>query len=347
MNKIVAFCALLIASVTSVSFVEAQSDRASHESQPQLLGILFPQFASDLAQRELVRREIALTDEQAAKIKIVESEFDAAIDAATDELRQASQTMPLTKLSQEAIDDRWHKTTIELNASNLKKFKGILSSRQLARLDEIAIQFLGPELFGPSLIWPEVIKQFGISHDQVSRIGDISRDCDKANTALAEQWEKTQEALVEKALVEKAAPEKCFPLDKEFYSRLAESVNEKWNVDNKALERIVEILTPAQRAQLAKMRGRPVDTKKLLLQHAGGEPTPPKVIADDTPRAPSTPVPNQGIPPPLPGGAGDGNGYAAPVGPIPVNPAPWPDGAGDGNGYPAAPRPAPATSPAH
>jgi hypothetical protein len=126
--------------------------------------------ALQLVQNEAVQKDIAVTDEQTAKLRELLAAYERDIAAVPQLSRQDAQKLPEAERRAKMQEARDARTKAE--DAHQKKLTEILEKAQLERLDQIRLQAQGPE---------------GISDPAVATALGLTReDRQKIRTALAE-----------------------------------------------------------------------------------------------------------------------------------------------------------------
>jgi hypothetical protein len=131
----------------SPALAEPRSESAGSPRADQLTALLLA--------REDVQRELGLTAAQRDDLKVVKQEFQAVVQELAEELNRAG-AEEKTHLRKSLAEFRKH----ELSASLM-----VLSKTQLARLQEVYLQALGP---GAAFL-PEMRERLDVSAEQVER----------------------------------------------------------------------------------------------------------------------------------------------------------------------------------
>jgi hypothetical protein len=193
------------------------------------------QMAVHIIRTDLVREELQMTAQQIEKTAHLE---DALAEALQDAIHVAT-TLPRDQQKQ-PLDDA--------EAPLRRRLVETLSPSQLKRLREILVQFYGPGEFDP----PEEDKEFDLSRQQIERVSEVLND----------RFQRKSKVAAEMGL---DIPQQVTP---EIAARCRRYSEKEHAVDREALDRILNVLTAAQRDKLKKMSGKAVDLKELHRQES-------------------------------------------------------------------------------
>ncbi len=116
-----------------------------------------------------------------------------------------------------------------------KKLAEVLKPDQLARLKQLRLQVGGPAL----LTQPDVVKELGLSDEQVTKLNDLQQ---KFRSSMREQMQGMRDLSQE-----------------ERRAKMAEMRPKMEQLQKDHMAQALEILTPAQREKLEKMKGPKAD----------------------------------------------------------------------------------------
>jgi hypothetical protein len=236
-----------------------------------------------LLETDAVRKEIALTDAQKAKIEPLRAEMERAYDkifrdnpdtpppkqdGKADSAKgngdsknyvknkDGSITIPVSPANPER-DRKIKQETKEVERKIQKKLDGILSPDQLDRIWEIIIQagslIQASDLIGDlsDLNW-ELVKILKLSDDQVRDIEAIDREAGLAGGDIFRRGASFEE-LKKMSKAQRRG-------------ELHKRIRDWWPIIAQANKKLLAVLTPKQRESIAKMKGKEIDLVKLLEQ---------------------------------------------------------------------------------
>ena len=160
-----------------------------------------------LLQRDDVKEELKLTDEQKTKLGEMQQGM-------MDEMRSAFQ---------DAAGDRsaMQKIMAKVQESAAKKVNAILTPDQQKRLKEINIQESG----NSALMSADLQKELGLSEDQIKKIKDLQTKQQAANTAI---FEKMQSGEIERDQIQPLMQKNTKVLNDEIGKVLTEDQKKKF-----------------------------------------------------------------------------------------------------------------------
>jgi Spy/CpxP family protein refolding chaperone len=153
--------------------------------------------AAELLANEDVRRELKITDGQAAKIEAFSAEYRKKIREDMAKVRQLSEAERAEK-SREIAAGKHHTDMI-------KGLEAILTAEQIGRLEQITLQHAGAAAFTLA----RVQQSLKITDDQKSKIGGIARRLAEESRAIQGDRE---EAARKTAELQKVARERILAL---------------------------------------------------------------------------------------------------------------------------------------
>lgn len=189
---------------------------------------------------ELVQKDLRLTADQIRKLKILCETHKAQsreLRAKLLEIFPPSQSLP-----QEEFEARMQKflaLSEDLKSDNKElRTKGlaILTPSQTERLKQIQLQATIPE----ALTRPEIIKVLNISEEQRAKICTLRDQMDQKQSA---GWSDLRNLNHEE--------------------RLIEFVKTSYDVRAEATKRILDVLTPKQRTEFEKLKGKKIEVTRL------------------------------------------------------------------------------------
>ena len=193
-----------------------------------------PQSALSLSNNAAVQKDASITEEQAGKLKALNDEAQAEIREAMSglgsfrDLSEEERTTRMTEMSAKRA---------EINKKFKAKLSDILETKQIERLDQIALQASGTQVYAD----PDVIASLKLSEKQQEKIKEINRTAS----------EKRREMF--------GRPGEGGAGGGDFQERMAK-MNELTAQQSKDLE---AVLTADQKAQFAKMKGKEFDVAQL------------------------------------------------------------------------------------
>ena len=172
--------------------------------------------------REDVQKDLALTDDQKAKVVDLKEKADGKRTEAMQAVRDSAgeDRASMRKLMTEAME--------KLATENWTAVNAVITPEQVKRLKEISIQMQGPQIVTSN---KEVQKALGITDDQIAKFKDLT---DRQQKAQMELFQKMQSGEVDRA-----------------------QMPEIMAKNNKVMgDEINKVLTDAQKAKLTEMGGK-------------------------------------------------------------------------------------------
>lgn len=131
------------------------------------------QSALMLAGNPAVQKELAVSEDQVAKLKTLGDEARAEMSEANGpmedlrDLPEAERRAKMTELMAKRVE-----TSRKINAKFKPKLAEVLDAKQVERLDQIALQAAGAQAYAE----PDVVKALKLSKEQQEKIASINKD---------------------------------------------------------------------------------------------------------------------------------------------------------------------------
>ncbi len=138
------------------------------------------QTAVTLAGNEAVQKELALTDDQIAKVKTLGEEARAELRPSGDfaGLRDLPESERRTKMAE--MMAKQAETSKAVAEKYKPKLAAVLDAKQVERLDQILVQAEGAQAYAD----PEVVKALKLTQDQQDKIASINKEAGEKSREL-------------------------------------------------------------------------------------------------------------------------------------------------------------------
>ena len=144
-------------------------------------GMSGPPSALMLAGNPVIQKELAVSDDQAAKLKALGDEARAELSEANgpvDGLRDLPEAERRAKMTE--MMAKRAEASRKVSAKFKPKLAEVLDAKQLERLDQIALQVAGAQAYSD----PDVVKTLALSKEQQDKIASINKEASEKQREL-------------------------------------------------------------------------------------------------------------------------------------------------------------------
>lgn len=226
-----------------------------------------------------IQKELGLTDKQVKDFAQRYERFGVSFDRACNEIttlgkeneKRTAQGLPSTI---ESDLEEFHARLAAVKANGEQSVRSVLTDKQVARLEQIAIQARGPLAVVTD---EEVMQWIGLRPDQQIRAARVLEAMDRRQKAIREEGRKLREAHaeeIERLQKEREKEKTNEPMNpnepwkrsgvpKEYWTKRTQLEYKSEGVEEEAAKAVWKILSGPQKASYRKLVGRPFDFSSL------------------------------------------------------------------------------------